>query len=65
MRINSGFKACYNCTERFPSCHDSCKKYAEEKRKHEEMLKSIRLENDTQRCFVENAYKRKRNFVKR
>ena len=62
MRINSGFKACYNCTERFPSCHDSCKKYAEEKRRHEEMLKKIRIENDARGYCADKAYKLKRDF---
>lgn len=37
MRKNQFTSCCYKCTERTITCHSTCEKYAEAKKKHHEL----------------------------
>lgn len=47
MRPNNPFACCYQCEDRYPACHDKCKKHEEatkirkEQRRREDLEKAL------------------------
>lgn len=45
------FKACKNCQERYPGCHDHCERYKEERAEYDR-LKAIENRDRTVRQYI-------------
>jgi len=52
---------CKNCPDRYPACHDHCKKYKTEKRKHEAYKKEQSKYTDADTYIFDQMEKSKRS----
>lgn len=55
---NSGIgKCCYECTERYPGCHDHCEKYADARQTWDNRKETIRQLKSEEKLYRDYKYK--------
>ena len=58
--MKSTIKACKDCTDRHPGCHDKCPKYQEEKQEFENRKSEVRKAAEDDYRYVDYMMKRGR-----